>query len=181
MTMTLLISMLIGTSVLYIFFLQIRESNELNRTKFRFRYFALRDQLAMLVATGKIKEDSWEYKNIIQTLNFHINSVESLSFLRVVEVIAKYHLSSKEERQVRQLSKKVDNKEVAKILFCYLETTSDLIRRNSRLQILLVRVIGRFLRIMKMKNSSADATMPDRALSKIKSHKAELELTLSAA
>lgn len=174
--MTMLISMLIGTSILYIVFLQIRESNELTRTNFRFRYFALRDQLAMLVATGKIKEDSWEYKNIIQTLNFHISAVERLSLFRVVEVISKYHLSSQEERQIKQLSKKIDDKEVAKILFCYLQTTFDLIKRNSRMQILFVRVIGWFLHERKMGNK-VDAT---RALSRIKSHQEELGLTLSA-
>lgn len=181
--MTLLISLLIGTFVLYIFFLQIREDNELTRTKFRFRYFALRDQLAMLVSAGKLKEDSWEYKHIVETLNFHISAVEHLSLFRIVEVLANYHLSSKEEKQIKMLSKKIEDKEVVKIVVGYMETTYDLINRNSKVQIALVRVIGQHLQNANASQSRAGAiaTTPKRALSTIRSHQTMLGSSLAAA
>lgn len=180
--MTMLISLLIGTFVLYFLFLQIREDNELTRTKFRFRFFALRDRLAMLVAAGKLKEDSWEYQHIVETLNFHISAVERLSIFRIVDVLANYHLSSKEEKQVKLLSKKIDDHDVAMVVVGYMETTYDLINRNSRIQIALVRVIGKFLRKTNAPQSRAGsiATTPDRALSTIRSHQSELEAMLSA-
>lgn len=181
--MTMLISLLISTFVLYIFFMQICESNDLTRTKFRFRYFALRDRLAMLVATGRLKEDSWEYQHIVETLNFHISAVEHLSIFRIVEVLANYHLSSKEERQVKKLSKKIDDNDVAKIVVEYMETTYDLINRNSRAQIFLMKILGRYLQKSKAAESRAGkiATTPNRALSTIRSHQSEFGSSLSAA
>ncbi|MFA7242413.1 MAG: hypothetical protein WC091_20050 [Sulfuricellaceae bacterium] len=175
--MTALISLLIGTFVLYILFLQIRESNELTRTKFRFRYFALRDRLAMLVAAGRLKEDSWEYQHIVETLNFHISAVERLSLSRITDVLADYHLSSKEEQQVKVLRNKIGDKDVAKIVVDYMETTYDLINCNSRVQIALMRVIEQYLRNENAPQSRVEAiaTTPNRALSTIRSHQNAFE------
>ncbi|MBK9522589.1 MAG: hypothetical protein IPO13_13450 [Rhodocyclaceae bacterium] len=181
--MTSIISLLIATLVLYILFLQIRESNELTRTKFRFRYFALRDELAMLVAQGKLKEDSWEYRHIIETLNFHISAVEHISIFRIADVLADYHLSSKEDVQVKSFSKKLDRDDVAKIVFGYMEATYDLIKRNSRVQIALARVIGEVAREVDIQESRAAriATTRNRALSTIRSHQSVVESRLSVA
>ncbi len=99
--MNVLISLLIGTYILYILFIQISEYNELELTKFRFRFFALRDRLALLVATGKLAEDSWEYQHIVAVLNYHISAVETMSVMRVVDLLVQYHTSPEEERQVQ--------------------------------------------------------------------------------
>lgn len=171
--MTELASMLIGTVLLFIVFVQIREANELTRTKYRFRYFALRDKLAMLVAKGELAEASWEYQHIVQTLNFHISAVESLSLFRIADVLANYHLSSAEERQVNMISKKLDNKEVAAIVVGYMDTTYELIRRNSRVQIAIVRAmdaLGHWRKDASSSRPESLAEMPNRALSTIRTH-----------
>lgn len=185
--MTTLVGMLIATVVLYIVFMMIREAGELTRTRFKFKYFALRDELAMLVATGKLKEDSWEYKHIIDTLNFHISAVEKLSMMRIVEMFAEYHLSHEERLRVRMMSRRVDHKEVAKIVVGYMETTYELIRRNSRAQIALVRLAS--LVLGRKPSTKARATglavagvaKPNRALSAIRTHQREFMPMLNAA
>lgn len=182
--MTVLISMLIGTSLLYLLFIQIRESNELTRTKYRFKYFELRDNLAMLVSKGALAETSWEYRQIIETLNFHISAVERLSLFRIVDVLANYHLSSKEERQVEMFSKRIEDKAVTEIVVGYLETTYELIKRNSRMQLAFVRAIGWLLSCRKSdQHTQAEmlATTPNRALSTIRSHQHAIGASLAIA
>lgn len=184
--MSTLAGMLITVSVMYIMFVMIRETNELTRTRFRLRYFALRDELAMLVAEGKLTEDSWEYKHIIDTLNFHIRSVERLSMTRIVEMLAEYHLSADEERRVKMMRKHVDDKDVANIVVGYMNTTYDLINRNSRAQIYLVRLMARLLANSPMTKKRAGAlpvskvVTPERALSAIRTHKTVFEPILAA-
>lgn len=183
--MTILISMIIGTLVLHILFVLIRESNELTRTKFRFRYFELRDRLAMLVANGELSEKSWEYQHIVETLNFHISAVERLSLFRIVDVLANYHLSKEEEKQVQLISKKVENRQVAEIVVGYMETTYELIQRNSRMQLAILRGMKRVFFRTKYKDlppkANLVATTPTRALSAIRSHQSTLGATFSFA
>lgn len=171
--MTIFLGLSIGTIILYLLFLQILEMNELTRTQFRFRYFTLRDELAMLVIKGKVDEHSWEYQQIIRTLNFHISAVESLSFLRIVDVIAGYHLSAQEAQKVQKLKKNIDNEEVRTIVRDYLSTTYDLISRNSRIQIALFKLILTVTRRqaawLQMQHT---ATNPSLALMTIKDQQA---------
>lgn len=143
--MNALIFLLVATMVLYVMFLQIREHNELRFTSYRFRYFALRDQLAMLVVRGKLKEQSWEYKHIVSTINFHISAVETMSIIHLVTMLIRHHASSEEQQQVRVLRRHIDDPEVARIMVQYMETTMDLIRRNSRVQMFLVSIASRLL------------------------------------
>lgn len=187
--MNVLASLLIGMIVLYVVFVQIREYNELIRAKFRFKFFSLRDRLALLVISGKLREDSWEYKHIIDTLNFHISAVEHVSVMRIVDMLVKYHTSPKEERDVQRLSKHIEQKDVALILVDYMATTYDLIKKNSRVQIFLLNLASLF--INKSKNKSKPEFVarpkhrvvvnPGSALSAIKSRQSVFEATLAAA
>ena len=97
-----MLNLILLFTVLYIFSVQISAYNEVLFDRCRFRYFALRDQLAMLVINGKLEEDSWEYQTIVDTINFHINTVEKLSIDKVMRVLVEYHISPQEEKTVRK-------------------------------------------------------------------------------
>lgn len=181
--MSTLISLLIGTIALYVLFIQIREYNELNRIKYQFQFFALRDRLAVLVASGHLSEDSWEYKNIVDVLNYHIGAVEKMSLGRIVSALVQFHMSSAEDFRMRGLSKRVSDKAVADIVMDYMSTTYELIRRNSRVQISLIRAAGSILRPIFPKISSPQKLVvnPTRALMAIESHQHLMEGNLVSA
>lgn len=61
--MNFLLSLLVLTFVLYIFSVQLTAYNRLVLDRYRFRYFAIRDELALMVMNGKIAEDSWEFQS----------------------------------------------------------------------------------------------------------------------
>lgn len=178
-----LVSFLIGTLILYVAFIQIREYNELIRTKFRFRFFALRDRLAMLVVSGKLAEDSWEYRCIVDTLNFHISAVDTMSIMRIIDVLVTYHTSSEEEQQVKLLSRRVAEKDVARIVVDYMSITYALIKRNSRVQMALIRCVRPFFKssVSSALSSHRVFVNPNRALSAIESHRSYFEANLAAA
>lgn len=143
--MNVLFFMLISTIVLYFFFLLIREYNDLVFTRYRFRYFALRDELAMLVMRGRIKEDSWEYQCIVSAINFHISAVETLSMIRVVSMLIAYHTSPEEKRQFAVLARRIEDPDLMAIMLRYMDTTYDLLVRNSRWQIRFIDVSKKLL------------------------------------
>src|SRR3954451_8770219 len=100
--MYFVIGLALSTFVLFVISTQISLHNELSSERFRFRYFELRDRLAMMVVKGKISEDSWEYKNIVDSLNFHINAVETMTIWKMVSVLTAYHMSPDGERRAKQ-------------------------------------------------------------------------------
>lgn len=177
MTMESLMSLLIGGFLCYVLFLQIDEYNKLMVTKFKFRFFALRDRLALLVVYKKLPEDSWEYSETVKSLNFHISATEKLSLMRVIELLSAYYTSPKEERKVQKLTRQVDRDDVREVLADFFMTTYDLIRRNSKAQILLVRGAARLIRLFHREPSEAmklAVPNPAHALNSLQSYSAAL-------
>ncbi|EXI92091.1 MAG: hypothetical protein AW12_00834 [Candidatus Accumulibacter sp. BA-94] len=180
--MNTLIFLLVATLVLYVMSLHIHAYNELRFTAYRFRYFELRDKLAMLVVQGKLREDSWEYQHIVSTINFHISAVKTVSIIRLVTMLIRYHTSSIEQQQVRALRRNIGDPAVARIMVEYMETTMDLIRRNSRAQIAL---IGLATRVMDRFGSKARpehelVVNPNEALTAIETRKSEFQAAAAA-
>lgn len=181
--MTTLMSLLIVVFFLYVLFLQIDTYNKLVNTNFRFRFFALRDRLAMLVCTGDIKENSWEYKYIIDALNYHVSAVEHLSIVDVIEALVQFHTSQNEDQAFRRFRKTSDNKEVKLILDDYMRTVQRMIQRNSRWQVRFIRVAAHIARIIGLSPSAqARATIvnPEPALSAIAAHRSSLQSAVCA-
>ncbi len=131
--MELLIGMLFITGIIFIISVQINEYNAIVMDRFRFEYFSLRDRLAILVIKGELDEDSWEYRHIVDSLNFHIHAVESMTITRVARFLAHHHNQPEQEKQLR--TKKILNVEVNQIMFDFLKTTHKLLMRNSRYEI----------------------------------------------
>lgn len=172
--MSVLLFMLIATAVLYCFFLLIREYNELLFTSYRFRYFALRDELAMLVMRGRIDEDSWEYRQIVSAINFHISAVETLSMIRLVSMLIAYHTSPEEKRQFAVLARRIEDDELKAIMVRYMDTTRDLLMRNSRCQIAIIRIAKRLLGPDARQGRHEIVENPNEALNEIEQNKTEL-------
>lgn len=136
--MNILFSIIFATMLLYIVSLQITFYNEIVRDKYRFRYFALRDELAMLVINNVIEEDSWEYKQIIDTLNFHIQAVDEVSLFRIVRMLSDYHINGANVATVRKMKKKITDEQVAGVLVEFFALTKSLLHRNSKVQMAIV-------------------------------------------
>jgi hypothetical protein len=144
--MGLLFGILICSLLLHIVFLQIEARNTIETNKFRLAFFALRDRLAMLVVKGKLQEDSWAYKHIVDALNFHIHAVETLSIVDLVEVVIRFHTSSNSENCGSELiSFNELTPEAREILREYLRVVRKLILRNSKWQIRTIRVVNKVL------------------------------------
>jgi len=181
--MSLIVSMFVITAAMYCVFLLIREYNELVFTRFRYRYFALRDELALLVVRGRLKEDSWEYQHLVETINFHISVVETMSILRIVELLIRYHTSPNEQGNVQLLSAKIDRPEVASLLVRYMETTAELLRRNSRSQIALIAIAKGLLAFFHSdaRPRHEIVTNPHQALAQIETQKTQFHQRAAAA
>jgi hypothetical protein len=175
--METLMSLFIGGFLCYVVFLWIDEYNRLMVTKFKFRFFALRDRLALLVVYRKLPEESWEYLETVKTINFHISATEKLSLMRIIELLSEYHASPEEERKVKKLSRKVDREDVREVLADFFMTTHQLIRRNSKAQIAMVLGAANLIRLFHWKPSEAlkvAVPNPAHALNALQSHSATL-------
>lgn len=123
---------------LYIAAEQLNLNNKLMFDEYKFKYFSLRDNLALLVVSGKLKESSWEYKHIVDAVNYHIQTVETISVTKIVSMLVSYHTSKKDDAIVEKLEKSIHDPAVISIVISYFECTRSLLKRNSRTQIALI-------------------------------------------
>lgn len=137
--MVFVVNVAIMVFVLFIVAIQIEKYNQIIFDKYRFKYFALRDRLAMLVVDHKLDEYSWEYQKVVDAINFHISTTEGVSINKIVSLLIEYHISPEEERKVKIIKKKVDHPEVLEIMAEFMETTAGLLERNSRIQMSLLK------------------------------------------
>lgn len=144
--MTVLLVLLATCFLLYAWHHWLSIYSDVVCSGYRYRYYALRDRMGMLVMRGELDEDSWEYRHIVDTINFHIKALEQLSMLRLVLFLMGYHTNSRVRGEVRSLRKSVDPI-VAEILVEYLTTTVEILRRNSRAQTIAVTAILPFLSV----------------------------------
>lgn len=139
--MTVLLSLALLSFMLYTFARQIDQYNNLIFTRYRFRYFELRDRLALLVVSGAIQESSWEYQHIINALNHHIRTVETTSIRRIARVLSDFHTSQEEKRKIRVFEKNIQHKEVIAIVVDFMKITDELLSRNSKAELYFLGVI----------------------------------------
>ncbi|ASQ90114.1 hypothetical protein CHL67_03495 [Prosthecochloris sp. GSB1] len=145
MNIEFLLNLIILVMIFYGISVLIGRCNEVMFDEYRFKYFALRDKLALMVVDGKISEGSVEYKFLINAINYHIKTVETVSMIRVIELLVRYHNSPEESREVSMITRKVENVDSLAIVLEFMRLSNSLLYRNSRVQMkaldLLVQVV----------------------------------------
>jgi len=141
--MTHLLSLLAMTIVLYGLDMLIREYNVLVLTRFRFRYEALRDELAMRVVRGQLAEDSWAYRHIVAAINHHLHALETMSTTEVLRRLIAYHTSADAGTTAAGLVEHGDDPAIKRLLVRYVVITQDLLLRVGRCQIALAKLTRR--------------------------------------
>lgn len=182
--MQLLTAFLLLLAIVYVAFIQIDAYNALKAEKFRLRFFAIRDELALLVCQGSLKEDSWEYKYIIDALNFHISVVERLSIVEVAEAFLRIHSSTDENKVFERFTATADREDVKLILGEYMEVVRQMLLRNSKWQIRAVTLVKQFLDRAKVDISDGAKSAvlnPKPALAAIEHHKSQLMASFGGA
>jgi hypothetical protein len=155
--MELLFVLFTFATFLYVAFLQIDAYNTLVVAKFRFRFFAIRDKLAMLVCDGSLSENSWEYKYLIDALNFHISVVETLSIVEIAERLVQFHTSPSEDKAFERLKKTVDKPVVKEVLVEYMTTVYSVLERNSKWQARVIKIAISIIAVVKWNPPSVAA------------------------
>lgn len=178
--MLLLSGLIISVFVLFVIAIQIDTYNKIIFHKYRFQYFALRDRLAMLVVNSKLDEDSWEYQEIVDTINFHINVTETMSISKIISLFAQYHLSPEEECNVKIIKRKLNNEEVIDIMADFMEITGSLLERNSRMQMRFLAWLAARKRPTKHINEMRAIANHKVALDRIYSYRDELRRACGA-
>jgi len=143
-----LINIIVLMMILYVFSVQISLYNELVFNQYRFKYFAIRDQLALLVIDGEIEEQSWEYQDIINVINYHINNTENMSIHNRIRLIKCYN-QPQDSQVFCMVKRKISHPKVMEIMIDFFDTTSAIIKRNSGMQLKVIQ----FLLSMKKKPS----------------------------
>lgn len=175
--MEMLTGLLIGCFVCYVIFVQIKEWNKLKITEYQFRFFALRDRLCMLVAFEGLPEKGWEYKQISSTLNYHIQTSERMSIMWIVRRLAEFHASDDEDKRVQIYTKKIEREDLRLLLVEFMQTSYELLSRNSRGQLFLIALYAKVFNRDRAMGEKKVFPNPAPALRAITSHK----LALSAA
>jgi hypothetical protein len=129
--------------------IQISKHNRLTLNEFQYKYYELRDRLAMLVVNGQLDENSWEFNHLVNTINYHISVIDTVSFSRMLPVLSKYHASPGEARQVKIIKKKIDHPDVIELLADFFDVTANLIKYNSRMQLKIAQIFVNRAKLLK--------------------------------
>ena len=101
--------------------------------KYRFRFFAMRDELALMVTSGALSEQTWEYQSIVDAINHNIRTIEDVSHEQRLSMILADLVRPDGQRQVKKFSRQVTDERVKAVLYDYFVTTRSLIIRSGRL------------------------------------------------
>lgn len=108
-------------------FLHIRYQ-EYQNLKFKYAFYALRDELAWLVYEGKLEEQSEPYQQLRDSLNYSIATTDDFSVLRVARMII---ASLDEKSGFSQSLFQTDNEQIKDIASRYLQINRKLLLKNS--------------------------------------------------
>lgn len=174
-----IINLIIITISLYIVFQLIQKYNMVVFDRYQFEYYALRDRLAMKVVKGELDENSWVYRHVVDAINYHIKTVESVSMIRVIEFLVEYHIKKSEKIAVDRMVDKVEDKEVLSIMYEFMELTGKLLYRNSRVQMImwdfLIKIIPSDKQLRRIIPESGSIRQIEKTAKNIESNKNVLE------
>ncbi len=131
--------------------------------KCKFRYFALRDDLAMLVMYGDMNEDSSEYQGLVDVINYHICAMDQITFAAKISAFMKASQMTLDTAD----EIKVGDERVRAIMFRLLENTASVIHMNSWFELWLVKLLVS-LRIPKDNRMARGITAPAETEKRLK-------------
>ncbi len=101
--------------------------------EYRFRYFALRDRLGHLAATGVIGEDSDPYRLLVTTLNYYIRRTERIDLFYFVRSFISWEADPEHRRRMSELVQecRVSHPEVSDIMHEFERLTLHIVMRHS--------------------------------------------------
>jgi len=100
--------------------------------KYRFRFFAMRDEMALMVVNGQLEEESWQYQTIIDAINHNIRTIEDVSDEHRISMLLADLVRPEAQKRVRQFSQQLEEDRVKAIVYDYFVTTRSLIVRSGR-------------------------------------------------
>lgn len=133
LTINLLATLAAGWALIWLF------GSIWHRTKFdrdRFRFFALRDRLALLVMKGQIPERSLEHRILCRLLNGAIQSTGTFEIMQFLRFIANWSSDQKAQRDVDKVLNHMrghENAEYREIVRETFELAHQMLKRDTRL------------------------------------------------
>ena len=127
----------------------LKYNKETIRDKFKYKFYKLRDDLAILAMKEKISEDSEEYEVLMVSINTLINSTEDYSLS--TEDYSLYHLgrqiiyfntNENYHKQMVRIENKLDTYgiEMSQLLYEYHKLLAQVINKNSKSDRFLLKI-----------------------------------------
>ena len=130
----------------YCFDLIRRQYNAYRSTKQKFKLFVIRDELAQLVLTGELEEDSREFIVLRDAINYSISQVDDLSIRRVVSIAINW-IDKEDIIQFKSDS-------TIEIAHKYFTVTREMVMRNSRLEIAVLSLIFKLFNLKSVSKNT---------------------------
>jgi hypothetical protein len=141
-------------------------------TKYKFRFYALRDDLALLVLNGTLKETEREYIVLRDAINYSIYASENLSIYQHIKAIISRNTPT------LQNSITLRHDETKDIVIDYFINTINLVRKNSWFEL---RVIESVVHLSKLFSNSDDYdrhnhpySLPQKAVDQLEENRSKL-------
>ena len=136
-------------TVSYCFDMLRREYNIYVSTKQKFKLYAIRDDLAQLVLSGKLDEKSREFMLLRDAINYSISQVGDFSVRKAISIA----INCVDKEDILQLK----SQETREIAHRYFLATRKMIIRNSRVELFILSIIIKIFTNFKPDNTPISA------------------------
>lgn len=138
---------------LWIFSVIRLKYQEYRNTKLKFKFFALRDRLALLVNQGELEENSIQFGALRDSINYSIASIDDLSIMHVARMLI--DALQDESSSLSHSLFRTEHEEVQSISEAYLQLNRELLVKNS--STVFFSIFLRLLELIRLLGISAAA------------------------
>lgn len=128
----------------YIMFVLLNEYRKFKLKTIKYNLYSLRDDFTRLVIKGKLEQNSNEHIAICNSINYAINHTDDINLYKLIKLISieDSNNSLEEKNDISSVAMKIDNKDVALIVYNYFVQIVEILKVNNRFEVHIVKFLG---------------------------------------
>lgn len=158
-------------------FVLLNEYRKYKLQTIKYNLYSLRDDFTRLVIKGELEQNSTEHIAICNSINYAIKHTDDITLYKLMKLLSaeSSNGSLKERNDISSVAMKVENKDVAVIVYNYFVQIIEILKINNRFEVYIVKFIGSI--IQKSHNESLHSIdlKGVEALNNIESNKSYLK------
>ena len=125
-------------------FVLLNEYRKYRLQTIKYSLYGLRDDFTKLVIEGKLEQNSHEHIAICNSINYAINHTDDITLYKLMKLLSieDSNPSLGEKSNISSVAMKVDDRDVALIVYNYFVQIVEILKVNNRFEVHIVKFLG---------------------------------------